>query len=51
MWLQRSLHFSKSDIAVKAASVKQVSIKNCAPFSKCVTKIYGIAIDDTEDLD
>ena len=25
--------------------------KNCAPFTKCITKIDGITTDDPEDLD
>ena len=29
----------------------QVSFKNCAPFTKCITKIDGTAIDDSKDLD
>ena len=29
----------------------QVSFKNCAPFTKCITKIDGTTIDDAEDLD
>ena len=29
----------------------QVSFKNCAPFTKCITKIDGATIDDAEDLD
>ena len=39
------------DITVIAAPATQVSFKNCAPFTKCVTKIDGIAVDDAEDLD
>ena len=39
------------DITVKAAGVTQVSFKNCAPFTKCITKIDGATIDDAEDLD
>ena len=51
MWLQRCLHFSKSDINVTAATATQLSLKNCAPFTKCITKIDGATIDDVEDLD
>ena len=29
----------------------QVVFKNCAPFSKCITKIEEATIDDAEDLD
>ena len=32
------------------ASATQVAFKNCAPFTKCITKIYGTAIDNAEDL-
>ena len=39
------------DITVIAAPATQVSFKNCAPFTKCVTKIDAIAVDDAEDLD
>ena len=28
-----------------------VAFKNCAPFTKCITKIDGTEIDDAEDLD
>ena len=31
--------------------VTQVALKNCASFTKCITKIDGTTIDDTEDLD
>ena len=31
--------------------VIQIAFKNCASLIKCVTKIYGTTIDDTEDLD
>ena len=39
------------DITVIAASVTQVEFKNCAPFTKCITKIDGTTIDYAEDLD
>ena len=29
----------------------QVALKNCAPFTKCITKIDETATDDAEDLD
>ena len=44
MWLQRCLHFLRGDITVTSAGATQVAFKNCA-------KIYGITIDDAEDLD
>ena len=28
-----------------------IAFKNCAPFTKCITKIDGTATDDVEDLD
>ena len=31
----------KGDITVTAAPAVQVSFKNCAPFTKCITKIDG----------
>ena len=41
----------RSDITVTAAGMKQFAFKNCAPFTKCITKIDGTIIDDAEDLD
>ena len=38
-------------ITVVAAPATQVTSKNCAPFTKCTTKIDGATIDDAEDLD
>ena len=32
------------------ASATQVAFKNCAPFTKCITNIYGTAIDNVKDL-
>ena len=29
----------------------QAAFKSCAPFTKCITKINGITIDDAENLD
>ena len=29
----------------------EVAFKNCAPFIKCIIKIYGTTTDDPEDLD
>ena len=31
--------------------LSQVKLKNCAPFTKCITKIDEAALDDAEDLD
>ena len=39
------------DITVTAAPATQVGFNNCEPFTKCITKIDGITIDDAEDLD
>ena len=39
------------DITVTPAPATQVSFKNCAPFTKCITKIDGTTIDDAEILD
>ena len=38
-------------IIVTATPAIQVALKNCAPFTKCMTKIDGTTIDDAEDLD
>ena len=38
------------DITVVAATATQVAFKNCALFTKCITKIDGTTIDDAEDL-
>ena len=29
----------------------QAALKNCALFTKCITKIYGTTTDDAKDLD
>ena len=41
----------KGDITVTAAPETQVVFKNCAQFTKCITKIDGTTIDDAEDLE
>ena len=41
----------RGDITVTAASETQIAFKNCAPFTKCITKSDGITIDDAEELD
>ena len=41
----------KGDITVTTAPATQVSFKNCAPYTKRVTKIDGTTIYDSEDLD
>ena len=40
----------RGDITVASAPATQVSFKNCAPFTKCITKIDRKTIDDAEDL-
>ena len=39
------------EITVVAAPATKIAFKNCAPFTKCITKTDGTRIDDTEDLD
>ena len=41
----------RGDITVTASPQRQVAFKNCAPFTKCITKIDGTTIDDAENLD
>ena len=41
----------RGDITVVAAPATQVGFKNCAPITKCITKIDETTIDDAEDLD
>ena len=38
-------------ITVVATPATQVAFKNCALFTKCITKVDGATIDDDEDLD
>ena len=40
-----------ANITVTAAPATQAAFKNCAPFTKCITKIDGAIINDAEDLD
>ena len=40
----------KSNITATVAPTTQLSFKNCAPFTKCITKINGTAIVDQEDF-
>ena len=39
------------DITIIVALKTQVAFKNCAPFTKCITKHDGTTIDDAENLD
>ena len=41
----------RGDITATAAPATQVLFKNCAPFTKCITKIDETTIDDAENLD
>ena len=36
---------------VRAAPAAQEAFKNCAPFTKCITKIDETAIDDAKNVD
>ena len=41
----------RGNVTIIGHQVTQVAFKNCAPFTKCITKITGTTIDDAEDLD
>ena len=41
----------KGDITATASPETRLSFKNCSPFTKCITKADGTAIDDAKDLD
>ena len=41
----------KDNITIIGHQVTQVAFKNCASFTKCITKIDGTTIDNAEDLD
>ena len=41
----------KGGITIIAHAATQVAFKNCASFTKCITKIDGTTTDDAEDLD
>ena len=41
----------RGDITIVNDNGTQVAFKNCAPFSKCITKIDETITDDAEDLD
>ena len=40
----------RGDITVTKAPATQVSLKDCAPFTKYIPKIDGTAVDDAVDL-
>ena len=41
----------RGDITVTATGATKAAFKNCASFTKCITKIEGTIIDDAEDFD
>ena len=41
----------RGDITVTTVPATQLSFKNCAPFTKCITKIDRTTVDDAEKLD
>ena len=41
----------RANITILAAPVTEVAFKDGAPFTKCITKIDGTAIDDAEELE
>ena len=41
----------RGDITVEVVHATQVAFKNCAPFTKYITKTDRTTIDDDEDLD
>ena len=42
----------RGDITIAGRNiVTDVAFKNCAPFTKCITKIDGTTVDEAQDLD
>ena len=41
----------RGNITIIVHQVTQVAFKNCAPFTKCITKIDRKTINDAENLD
>ena len=41
----------RGNIPVRATPATHVAFRNCAPFTKCITKIDETTIDDVENLD
>ena len=41
----------RGNITITGDQVTQVALKNCAPFTNCITKINRTTIDDAKDLD
>ena len=44
-------YLAKGDVAVRVAPATQAAFKNCAPVTRCITKIDGTTINDAKDLD
>ena len=40
----------RGNITIIGHQVTQIAFKNCAPFTKCITKTDGTTTDDAEDL-
>ena len=52
MWLQGYFHFIVTgDVTIIRDNGHEVAFKNCALFTKCITKTGGTSIDDAEELD
>ena len=52
MWLQPCLMLVRGNIIIVVNNLTtQIACKNCAPFTKCSTKVDGTTIEDPEDLD
>ena len=51
------MQFQDADILVRGVitiighTIAQVAFKNCAPLTRCITKIDGTTIHDPENLD
>ena len=41
----------RGNITITGDQVTQVALKNCAPFTNCITKINRTTLDDAKDLD
>ena len=41
----------RGNVTIIEHQTTKVAFKNCAPFTKCTTKIDGTATDDVKDLD
>ena len=48
MWLQRFCILVRGNITIIRDAATKVAPKNCAPLTKCITKIVGITLDDAE---